>query len=202
MGSEGSEDAANPMPEWDLAAEKELVAAEKSYLAKRKKRFQIDQASGSGSPSHCPKARRLPAWTSPSPAHRSGDHNALAPTHAIPNSRNGVWNLAPHVRPGYQFLFLPTFHCDQRNAKLLSSISCDKAMILWYILKFILNGTFFFFWKFLDLFLVWPFVWNNMHVNFDEEDAENCNLVGKFWNLCSHFLRLSCDFVGDSQIYS
>ncbi|XP_039134043.1 Werner Syndrome-like exonuclease [Dioscorea cayenensis subsp. rotundata] len=99
MGSEGSEAAANPMPEWDLAAEKELVAAEKSYLAKRKKRFQIDPASASGSPSHCPKARRLPAWTSLSPAHRSGDHNALAPTHAIPNSRNGVWNLAPHVRP-------------------------------------------------------------------------------------------------------
>ncbi|KAM0949557.1 putative DNA helicase [Dioscorea sansibarensis] len=97
MGSEGDEAAANFMPEWDLAAEEELLAIEEGYFAKRKKSSQIDQAAGLCSPSHPPKARRLPDWTSP--ADRSGDHNDPASANAIPNPRNGVWNLASHVRP-------------------------------------------------------------------------------------------------------
>ena len=111
MGSEGDEAAANFTPEWDLAAEKELVAIEEGYFAKRKKSSQIDQAAGLCSPSHPPKARRLPDWTSP--ADRLGDHNDPASANAIPNPRNGVWNLASHVRPGYQS-FLLIFH---RNDK-------------------------------------------------------------------------------------
>ncbi|KAJ0967212.1 hypothetical protein J5N97_024129 [Dioscorea zingiberensis] len=92
-------EASASMPEWDLAAEEELVAIEEAYLAKRK-RPNLDQEPGQCSPSHRPKGRRLPDWGSPAsePRSRTNIRNAPGPSDAISNPRNVVWNLAPHVR--------------------------------------------------------------------------------------------------------